>query len=110
MKEIRELLREVAENQSQQYNDDWEARAVSALNDWYSENNYDDHYIYDLTSDEWEEIVKYNLDSRGWLGVKYLLEDIDNTADYARLDGYGNGESVDYKLVELLQDVAGENN
>lgn len=108
--EIKALLKEVEADKNREYADDWLAKAVSTLNEYYIDKNYDGDYIYDLESDEWEEIVKYNLESRGWIGVKILLQDVSNTSNYARLDGYGNGESVDYKIKELLDDALAELN
>lgn len=102
---IAELIEKAEKDNTLTYNDEWQREAVWTLNDYYNEKGYTDDEIYDLTDDLWEEIVKYNLEKRGWLGVKFLLEDIDNTAEYGKLDAYGNGKSVDYDLLELLKDA-----
>ena len=105
---IADLIKEAEADEYRKYNDEWEWRAVDTLNEYYQESGREDNEIYDLTSDLWDEIVKYNLESRGWLGVKFLLQGIDNTADYARLDAYGNGESVDYDLLDFLKEALEE--
>ena len=87
------------------YNPTWEMEAVETLNDYFEEKGYYDDHIYETDSDEWEQIVESNLKSRGWIGVKCLLEDVDNTAEYVQLDGYGNGRSVDYRLVDMLENA-----
>ena len=102
---IAELIEKAEKDSTLTYKDEWQREAVWTLNDYYMTKGYDDNEIYDLTDDLWEEIVKYNLESRGWLGVKFLLEGIDNTAEYGKLDAYGNGTSVDYDLLDLLKEA-----
>lgn len=85
------------------YKSEWRAEAVSVLNEFYDEYNRPDDRIYEVDSDEWEDIVKWNLEQRGSVGVKILLENVDNTADYVYLDGYGNGKTADYNLKEQLE-------
>jgi len=102
---INDLIEQATKDESLTYKDEWKREAVYTLNDYYQEKGYTDDEIYDLEDVLWEEIVKYNLESRGWLGVKILLEDIDNTAEYGRLDAYGNGRSVDYDLLDLLKEA-----
>ena len=101
-KKAESLLKEIEADKYREYADDWKSEAVYLLNEYNYEHNPDDT-IYDLESDEWEDLVKWNLDQRGWVGVKILLEDIDNNANYAYLDGYGNGKSCDYELIDLLK-------
>lgn len=108
--EIKALIQEVEADKNREFSNEWLANSVNALNNYYMENGYEGDYIYDLESSEWEDIVKYQLESRGWVGAKIFLEDVDNTSNYARLDGYGNGESVDYKIKELLDDALAELN
>lgn len=102
---INTLLAQVKADDSKRYEANWTANAVNALNDYYEAKEYYDDRIYELESDEWEEVVKYNLDQRGWLGLKFLLDGIDNNAEYAQLDAYGNGRSVDYDLVDMLENA-----
>lgn len=100
LKTMKELL---AREESDGYKSDWKADAVEVLNEFYEEQNCYDDRIYDLESDEWEDLVKWNLEQRGWLGVKILLDGIDNSAEYAYLDGYGNGKTADYELKQKLE-------
>lgn len=102
---IAELIKKAEKDDTLTYNDEWQREAVYTLNDYYQEKGYTDDEIYDLEDDLWEEVVKYNLESRGWLGVKILLEGIDNMAEYGKLDAYGNGRSVDYELLDLLKEA-----
>ena len=108
--EIKALIKEVEADKNREFSNEWLANSVNALNNYYMENGCEGDYIYDLESSEWEDIVAFQLESRGWVGVKIFLEDVDNTSNYARLDGYGNGESVDYKIKELLDDALAELN
>lgn len=101
------LLEEVKADKYKQYSEAWKAEAVALLDDYNYEHDSGD-VIYDLDSEEWDEVVKMNLEQRGWVGVKILLEGIDNTATYARLDGYGNGKSCDYELIDLLKNLIDE--
>lgn len=103
-----DLLKQVEEDKYKEYDDAWKSDAVSTLNEWYMEVGREDDEIYELTSDIFEDIVKYNLESRGWLGVKCFLEDVENTADYGRIDAYGNGKSCDYELVDDLKEMVEE--
>ena len=106
-KRAESLLKQVESDKYKEYDFNWKSEVVSVLNEYNYEENPDD-IIYDLNSDEWEEIVKMNLEQRGWIGVKILLEDVDNNADYGRLDAYGNGKSCDYDLLEDLKDLIEE--
>ena len=102
---IAELIEKAEKDHNLTYDDEWQREAVWTLNDYYNEKGYTDDEIYDLNEEIWEEIVKYNLEKRGWLGVKYLLDGIENGAEWGKLDAYGNGRSVDYDLLELLKDA-----
>ena len=101
------LIKEVEVDKYKQYSEAWKAEVVALLDDYNYEHDSGD-VIYDLDSEEWEEVVKMNLEQRGWVGVKILLEGIDATATYARLDGYGNGRSCDYELIDLLKNLIDE--
>ena len=108
MNTIKKLLKEYQEDNNKKYEDAWVTEAISALNEHYLDTGYDDSYIYETCSDEFEDLVKYNLESRGWQGVKYFLEDVALMSDYAQIDAYGNAKSVDYDIVDLLQAEADE--
>lgn len=104
---IKALLKQAREDQYKKYDDAWKREAIYELNEYYYENAPDDT-IYEVDGDEFEEIVKMRLESTGAIGVKCLLDGIDGSTDYARLDGYGNATSVDYDLVDLLEEVLEE--
>ena len=106
-KTIKDLLKQAGEDQYKKYDDKWRSEAVYALNEYYFEN-YPDDTIYEVEGDEFEDIVKMRLENTGAIGVKCLLDGIDGSTNYARLDGYGNATSVDFDLVELLEDVLKE--
>ena len=101
------LIKEAKADEYKQYSEAWKAEAVALLDDYNYEHNPDD-VIYALDSEEWEEVVKMNLEQRGWIGVKILLDGIDTAAAYAYLDGYGNGKSCDYELIDLLKNLIDE--
>lgn len=104
---IRDLLKQAGEDQYKKYDEKWQSEAIYALNEYYYENAPDDT-IYEVDGDEFEEIVEMRLESTGAIGVKCLLQDIDGNTNYARLDGYGNATSVDYDIVDLLEEVLEE--
>ena len=106
--QIADLIKDAESSEYRKYESEWQRKAVDTLNEYYQEYGLDDHEIYDLSDDVWDEIVKYNLESRGWLGVKFLLQDISNTSEWGRLDAYGNGESVDYDLLDFLKEALDE--
>ena len=108
MNDIKNLLREYEEDNNKKYDDKWVAEAVNALNERYLDTGYDDSYIYDTNSDEFEDLVKYNLESRGWQGVEYFLGNVELMTNYAQVDAYGNAKSVDYDIVDLLQSEVDE--
>lgn len=106
-KTIKDLLKQVGEDKYKKYDDKWRSEAVYALNEYYFEN-YPDDTIYEVEGDEFEDIVKMRLENTGAIGVKCLLDGIDGSTNFARLDGYGNATSVDFDLVDLLEDVLKE--
>lgn len=109
MEEIITLLNESARDEYAKYKTDWQGRAVAVLNEYYIDRDRYEDEIFDTASDEWGELVARQVESRGWLGVKYFLNGVGNTADWARLDGYGNGEEITgADLVGLLEDAQGE--
>ena len=106
---LEELLKEVERDEYAQYKDEWQARAVATLNEYNFERDYYDDEIFDLNSDEWDEIVKREIDARGALGVLFFLGKIKPCDDWAQLDGYGNAVAVSGgDLLEMLKDARGE--
>ena len=110
MEEIKALLREVERDNNAQYRTEWEARAVEALNAWNLDERKDwDAFVYNANSEEFEDMVRGQLEARGWCGLKYFLQNVSTTADWVRLDGYGNGEEVTGSdMVEMLKDALQE--
>ena len=107
-KQIKALIKEAKEDESVQYKDEWQNKAVWTLNDFYVEAGRDDDVIYDLASDEWEDLVKQQLENRGWQGLLYFLGKLEPMDDYAYLDGYGNAKSCDYDVLGMLEDALSE--
>lgn len=108
-KEIEELLAEVARDEYAPYKDEWQGRAVAVLNEYNIDRDYYDDEIFDLSSDEWDEVVRGQLDSRGALGLLFFLGKIEPSDDWAQLDGYGNATPVNgADLVGLLKDARDE--
>lgn len=110
MEEIKALLREVERDKYAQYKTEWEERAVEALNAWNLDErkNWDD-FVYNADSEEFEDMVRGQLEARGWRGLKFFLQGVSNTADWARLDGYGNAVAVSGSdMVEMLKDALQE--
>lgn len=95
MEEIKALLQEVERDEYACYKTEWEERAVEALNAWNLDERKDwDAFIYDANSEEFEDMVRGQLEARGWCGLKFFLQNISTTADWVRLDGYGNAVAV----------------
>ena len=91
------------------YKDEWQQKAVGAINDYYYEREQYDDIVYDLASDEWEELVKQQLESRGWQGLLFFLGKLEPMDDWAYLDGYGNAKALSgADLVGILKDILGE--
>lgn len=108
--EIERLLKEVERDKYACYKDEWARDAVAVLNEWNIDGRgcYDDE-IFDLSSDEWDEVVRHQLDSRGALGLLFFLGKIEPSDDWAQLDGYGNATPVNGSdLVGLLKDARDE--
>ena len=109
LKDISELLKEVEQDEYACYKDEWQGRAVATINDYYFEREQYDDIVYDLASEEWEDLVKQQLDSRGWQGLLFFLGKLEPLDDYACLDGYGNAVAVSGKeLVGYLKDIKQE--
>ena len=88
---------------------DWQAKAVSVLTEVANQTGYDSYYIYDTNDYLWEDLVKHELETRGFVGVKCFLEDVDAQCDYAQVDAYGNGKSLyGDDLLSMLQEAYDE--
>ena len=94
LQDMRVLLDEAKADGLTRYSDEWRARAVAALNEYYLNHDRCDDEIFDTSSEEWEELVKHQLESRGTQGLLYFLGKIEPFMDYAELDGYGNARWV----------------
>lgn len=94
IKDMKDLLKQANADNLARYSDEWQGKAVATLNDYYMEHERYDDEIYDADGYEWEEIVKYNLESRGARGLLFLLGKVEPADDYVALNGYGNGEGI----------------
>lgn len=94
METMKELLEQAKADKYACYSDEWQAEAVATLNDYYMEHERYDEEIFDANGEEWEQVVKYNLENRGATGLLFLLGKVEPTDDYVALNGYGNGEGV----------------
>ena len=98
MEEIKESIKELlAEVERDQYADckaDWQMRAVAVLNEYSFETNRYDDEIFNVESDEWDEIVRHELEKGGARRLLYFLGQIEPMDEWARLDGYGNAVAV----------------
>lgn len=90
------------------YKSEWQERAVWALNEYYIEHEPDNE-IYDLNGDLWEDLVKYELETRSWQGLLFFLGKLEPMDNWARLDGYGNATRVSGDdLLGMLEDMLEE--
>ena len=109
MKELTRLLKQVEQDEYACYESKWQSEAVAEINNFYYDRDRYDDIIYDLASEEWEDIVKQQLDSRGWQGLLFFLGKLEPMDDWACLDGYGNAVAVNGKeLVGYLEDIKQE--
>lgn len=106
---IKELLKEVERDQYADCKADWQVRAVDVLNEYnFDTNRYDDE-ILNVESDEWDEIVRHELEKGGARRLLYFLGQIEPMDEWARLDGYGNAVAVSGSdMVEMLKDTLQE--
>lgn len=108
-KEIEELLKEARADEYAQYSTDWQGRAVAVLNEYHIDRGYYDDEIFDLSSDEWDEIVRQQLESRGATGLLYFLGKIEPCDEWGQFDGYGNAVAVSgADMVGMLKDAREE--
>lgn len=107
--EMERLLKEVERDEYACYKDAWERDAVAVLNEYNIDRDYYDDEIFDLASDEWDEVVRQQLDSRGACGLLFFLGKIEPSDDWAQFDGYGNATPVSGSdLVGMLKDAREE--
>lgn len=105
-KEIEELLKEARADKYAQYSTDWQGRAVAVLNEYNFDRDHYDNEIFETDSDEWDEMVKREIDARGAHGVLFFLGKIEPCDEWAQLDGYGNAVAVSGSdLVGMLEDA-----
>lgn len=108
-KEIIELLEEVERDKYAQYKTEWQGRAVAVLNEFYFDRDRYDNEIFDTESEEWDEIVRHQLDDGGTQRLLYFLGKLEPCDGWAQLDGYGNAVAVSGSdLVGMLKDVRKE--
>ena len=106
--EIKGLLAEIDADKYAIYHSEWQERAVACLNEIYFDADRYDDEIYDLADDRWAELVKYNLESRGWAGLLYFIGRLEPCDDWAYIDAYGNAKALcGDDLLGLLRDELG---
>lgn len=82
---------------------------MAVLNEFYIDRDRYNDEIFDLDSDEWDEMVKRKIDARGARGVLFFLGKIEPLDEWAQLDGYGNGVAVSGSdMVGMLEDARKE--
>ena len=106
---IKELLEEVERDEYADCKADWQGRAVAVLNEYNLEiDRYDDE-IFNVDSDEWDEIVRHELKKGGARRLLYFFGQIEPADEWARLDGYGNAVAVTgTDMLEMLKDTMQE--
>ena len=106
---IKELLGEVERDEYADCKADWQGRAVAVLNEHNLEiDRYDDE-IFNVESEEWDEIVRHELEKGGARRLLYFLGQIEPADEWARLDGYGNAVAVSGSdMLEMLQEAMQE--
>ena len=106
---IKELLGEVKRDQYADCKADWQGRAVAVLNEYSFEMDRYDDGIFNVESDEWDEIVRHELEKGGARRLLYFFGEIEPMDEWARLDGYGNAVAVTGSdMLEMLKDVVQE--
>ena len=106
---IKELLGEVERDKNAQYRIEWEDRAVAVLNEYNFEMDRCDDEIFDIESDEWDDIVRHELEKGGARRLLYFFGQIEPMDEWARLDGYGNAVAITgTDIVEMLKDTLQE--
>lgn len=109
MEEIKALLREAERDKYAQYSTEWEERAVEVLNEFNAEHDRYDDEIFDVDSDEWDEVVRHELKEGGARRLLYFFGQIEPADEWARLDGYGNAVAVSGSdMLEMLKDAMQE--
>lgn len=106
---IKELLVEAEREQYADCKADWQGRAVAVLNEYSFEANRFDDEIFNVESDEWDEIVRHELEKGGARRLLYFLEQLEPADEWARLDGYGNAVAVSGSdMLGMLKDTLQE--
>lgn len=107
--EIRKLLAEIDADKYAKYDPKWQGRAVACLNEIYMDADRYDDEIYDLCDERWDDLVKWNLERRGFGGLLYFIGKIEPSDDYAYIDAYGNAVALHADdLAGLLRDELAE--
>lgn len=94
IKDMKDLLKQAKADDLTRYSDEWQDKAVATLNEYYLDHERYDDEIFDAHGEEWEQVVKYDLENRGATGLLFLLAKVEPMDDYVALNGYGNGEGV----------------
>lgn len=94
IKDMENLLKQAKADNLTRYSTEWQAKAVATLNEYYLDHERYDDEIFDAYDEEWEQIIKNNLENRGAKGLLFLLGKVEPTDDYVALNGYGNGEGI----------------
>ncbi len=113
MEEIKESIKELLEEaERDEYADcktEWQVRAVAVLNNYNFEMDRYDDEIFDVDSDEWDEVVRHELKEGGARRLLYFLGQIEPMDEWARLDGYGNAVAVSGSdMLKMLQEAMQE--
>ena len=109
MEEIKALLKEVERDKYACYKTEWQGRAVAVLNEYSFETDRYDDEIFDTESEEWDEIVRHELEKGGARRLLCFFGQIEPADEWARLDGYGNAVAVSGSdMVEMLKDTLQE--
>lgn len=106
---IKELLGKVERDDDAQYSTEWQVKAVEVLNEYNFENDRYDDEIFDVDSDEWDDVVRHELKEGGARRLLYFFGQIEPADGWARLDRYGNAVAVSGSdMVEMLKDTMQE--
>lgn len=81
MKDMKNLLDQANADSMARYSDEWQAKAVAFLNEYYLNHDRYDDEIYDAEGELWEEVVKHNLEKRGVRGLLFLLGKVEPADD-----------------------------
>ena len=106
---IKELLEEVERDDGAKHMAKWQVRAAEILNEYSFETDRYDDEIFDVDSDEWDDVVRHELEKGGARRLLYFLGQVEPADEWARLDGYGNAVAVTgTDMLEMLKDTMQE--